>query len=152
MKKTSKTKKILIIAVTAVILIVLLPFIYSEYQLISGRYTKAGDFVEIIKVSNDSRYEVLRTVNNKNGEDEQVVVTRDLSEFTELIGAEYNVNRAPFRLSDGGKCYMTHAGKNSLFCGKIYDYNIFVFSGTTIAELLADDKRECIGRINADFV
>ncbi len=142
MKKKSK-KKIIIAAIT-VILIVLSPFIYSEYWLIQGKYTKAGDIVEIIKVNNDSKYEVLRTIKNEKSENEQIVVARDLGEFTKLVRAEYDGNRASFQLSDGRKCYMMHYEKSWLFCGKFWDYNIFVFTGANVEELLADDNRVCI--------
>jgi hypothetical protein len=143
MKK--KSKKIIIISAITVILIILSPFIYSEYWLIKGEYTKAGDIVEIMKVNNDSKYEVLRTIKNAKGEDEQIVVSRDLSEFTKLVGAtKSNGNRSSFQLYDGRKCHMTHYEKSWVFCGKFCDYNIFVFKGATVEELLEDDNRECI--------
>ena len=143
MKSKSKAKKIIIIALIAVIAVIISPFIYTEYSLISNDYTKAGDISKIIKVNDDSEYEVLRTVRNQRGEDEQVVVAKDLSEFTSLVRAEYDGNQAMFTLSDGRKCRMIHEGKSTAFCGRLYDYNIFVFKGITIGELLADDNRIC---------
>ena len=141
MKTRLKAKKIIIIVIVVVVLIVLSPFIYSEYWLIRDRYTKPGDIVEIIRVNNDSKNEVLRTVKNENGEYEQVVVSRDMREFTEFIGAKFDGNRAIFQLSDGRKSYMTHEYKSRLFFGKFYDYNIFVFSVNTFEEMLADNNR-----------
>ena len=144
MKSKSIAKKIIIIALIIAAAVIVSPFAYTEYCLISNDYTKAGDISKIIKVNDDSEYEVLRTVRNQQGEDEQVVVARDLSEFTSLVRAEYDGNRAIFTLSNGRKCQMIHEGKNTAFCGKLYDYNIFVFRGITVGELLADDNRICV--------
>ncbi len=144
MKNKSKAKKITIIALIIVLAGIISPFAYSEYHLISYDYTQAGDISKIIKVNNDSEYEVLRTVRNINGEDVQVVVAKDLSEFTVFVRAKYDGNRAVFTLSDGRKCYMTHEYKSAVIFGKIYNYNIFTFQGCTIQELLADDNRTSI--------
>lgn len=143
MKKKTRVKKIIITALIIVITVFIIPFAYSEYHLISHDYTKAGDIIKIIKVNNDSDYEVLRTIRDKNGEDVQVVVAKDLSEFTALVRAEYVGSSAVFKLSDGRLCHMTHQYKSAAFCGKVYNYNIFTFTGANISELLADDNRIC---------
>lgn len=141
MKNKSKAKIIIITVLIIVTTVIIAPFSYTEYRLIRNNYTKATDFVKIVKVNNDSEYEVLRTVKNQEGVNEQIVVAKDLSDFSSLIGAEWMGNTAHFTLSDGRKCYVKHDRKSFLICGRMYDYNIFIFSGITIEELLADADR-----------
>ena len=142
-EKNHKVANFFIILLAGAFVLFFTPFFYSEIDLISSKYTKIGDISKIIAVNNDSDYEVLRTVKNKNGEDMQIVVAKDLGEFTALVNAEYDGNHAVFTLSDGHKCYMKHEYKSTAFCGKLYNYNIFTFQGCTIQDLLADDNRSC---------
>ena len=141
--KSSKLKSFFVTALILAFISFSTPAIYSEFFLSADDYTKAGDISKIIAVNNDSDYEVLRTVRNKKGEDIQVVVAKDLSEFTALVKASYNGSMSTFKLSDGRICHMTHKCKYTAFFGKFYNYNIFTFQGCTIQELLADDNRSC---------
>lgn len=147
----SGIKKAIVILIVIAAAVILVPFVYIEYTLISDRYTDFSDIVSVYNVNHGSKYEVLSTVEgeleqfNENDPDrpyfrnaEQVVMTRDLSEFLLYIEekgcTKYDQQGSIhfYRTANGKNVVIIHEMHNGVF----YDYNIFRLQGLTIDEII----------------
>lgn len=147
MKNKSKVKKIIIIALIIVLAVIISPFAYTEYMLITGEGTKATDIDSVFKVNHGSDFEVLRTIYNKNnGHDELIVMVKYDHVFkdylvNELGCTEYDrLGAAGFYETKGGKKFSLVMRDRSSDAITRLPYAIEKIEDVTMDEILADSK------------
>ena len=147
MKTKSIAKKIIIIALIIAAAVIVSPFAYTEYMLVTGEGTKATDIDSVFKVNHGSDFEVLRTIHNKNnGHDELIVMVKYDHVFmdylvNELGCTEYDrMGALGFYETKGGKNFSLVMRDRSSDAITRLPYAIEKIEDVTMDEIVADSK------------
>jgi hypothetical protein len=143
MKTRSKLRAAVITILMILVLVILSPFIYTEFSLIYCKHTRVQDIDEVISVNHGSDYEVLRTVTN-NDRKEQIVIVKYDHIFMDQLVKELGCNEYDrygslglYETAGGKKFDMIMVDRSSDAITRL-PYAVEKIGGITMAEIIAD--------------